>query len=70
MTPEMRWAAIAAAFLFAFGVLAQAFMPRYEFQLSDDASALVIHDRWSGKFQRAVYDKDGQLSLQKVVTPF
>lgn len=70
MTTEMRWAAIAAAFLLAVGVLAHALMPRYDMQISQDASSVVIYDRWDGKFQRATYDKDGQLSLQKVVTPF
>jgi hypothetical protein len=70
MTPEMRWAAIAAGFVLAFGVLAHSLTPRYDWQLSTDGTAVVIYDRWSGKFQRAVYDKDGQMSLQKVITPF
>ena len=70
MTTEMRWAAIAAVFVLALGVLADALMPRFEYQASTDGSAVVIHDRWAGKFQRAVYDKDGHLQLQSVITPF
>ena len=70
MTTEMRWAAIAAAFLFALGVFVHAALPRYEYQTSADGSSVVIHDRWAGKFQRAVYDKDGRIQLQPVITPF
>ena len=70
MTSEMRWAAIAAFFLLALGVLAHALVPRYDYAVSSDGSAVVIHDRWGGRFQRAVYDKDGQMTLQKVLTPF
>jgi hypothetical protein len=70
MTTEMRWAAIVAGFLLALGVLAHAFLPRYSYAISQDGSAVVIYDRWGGQLQRAVYDKDGQVSLQKVVTPF
>lgn len=70
LSVEQRWAAIAAFFLLGLGVLAHAFLPRYEYQLAPDGYSLVIHDRWGGKFQRAVYDKDGQLTLQRVLTPF
>jgi len=70
MTTEMRWAAIAAFFVLALGVVAHGVWPRFDYQASADGSAVVIHDRWAGKFQRAVYDKDGHMQLQPVITPF
>src|SRR5207248_341782 len=33
-------------------------------------SALVIYDRWSGRFQRGVYDADGKVKAMQVFTPF
>src|SRR3954452_3957461 len=38
MTSEMRWAAIAAFFLLALGVLAHALVPRYDYAVSSDGS--------------------------------
>jgi hypothetical protein len=70
MNTEMRWAVIVAGFLLALGVLAHAIVPRFSYAISQDGSAVVIYDRWGGQLQRAVYDKDGQVSLQKVITPF
>ena len=70
LTTEMRWAAIIAAFVLALGVVAHALLPRYSYQVSSDAAAVMIYDRWSGKFQRAVYGSDGQLQLQAVIAPF
>lgn len=70
LSVEQRWALVAAFFLLGLGVLAHAFLPRYEYQTTPDGMSLIIHDRWAGRFQKAVYDKDGQLSLQRVITPF
>jgi len=54
-----------------FGIAAHAFFPRYEWRASDaSGSALVIYDRWSGRFQRGVYDADGKVKAMQVFTPF
>lgn len=66
----LKWAAVAAFFLLGLGVLAHALMPRFEYQVAPDGYTLVIYDKWTGKFQRAVYSPDGDLKLQRVITPF
>jgi len=54
-----------------FGIAAHAFFPRYEWRASDPPdSALVVFDRWSGRFQRAVYDANGKVKAMDVFTPF
>jgi len=58
-------AALAVAALFAHVVF-----PRYEFRVNPDGTAIVVHDRWSGKFQRAVYDETGRVKPMDVFTPF
>jgi hypothetical protein len=66
----IAWALVAACFLLGLGVFAHALLPRYEYSVSADGTSIVIHDRWAGRFQRASWDKDGQLTLQRVLTPF
>lgn len=65
---------VVAAVLAALGVLAlfvHALFPRYEFRpVNADGTAIVIYDRWSGRFQRAVYDSDGRVKPMDVFTPF
>lgn len=59
-------AALAVAALFVHAVF-----PRYEFRsVNPDGTAIVVYDRWSGKFQRAVYDETGHVKPMDVYTPF
>jgi len=59
-------AALAVAALFVHAVF-----PRYEFRpVNPDGTAIVVYDRWSGKFQRAVYDETGRVKPMDVFTPF
>ena len=59
-------AALAIAALFV-----RAVFPRYEFRpVNPDGTAIVVYDRWSGKFQRAVYDEGGRVKPMDVFTPF
>jgi len=59
-------AALAVVALFA-----HAFFPRFEWRtVNADGSAIVVYDRWSGKFQRAVYDEAGRVKPMDVFTPF
>ena len=36
----------------------------------DKGVSIVIYDRWSGRFQRAVYEDNGSLNVMGVYTPF
>jgi hypothetical protein len=59
-------AALAVVALFAHAVF-----PRYEFRsVNADGTAIVVYDRWSGRFQRAVYDDSGRVKPMDVYTPF
>jgi len=59
-------AALAVVALFLHAVF-----PRYEFRaVNADGTALVVYDRWSGRFQRAVYDEGGRVKPMDVFTPF
>ena len=53
-------------------LLAHVFFPRYEWRVVDNPGAVtvVIYDRWTGRFQRAVYDDKGGLNVMGVYTPF
>jgi len=45
--------------------------PRYEWRtVNPDGTALVVYDRWSGRFQRATYAEDGHVKAMDVYTPF
>ena len=54
------------------GVVAHAFFPRFEWRTMkvDNGVSIVIFDRWSGRFQRAVYDDKGGLNVMGVYAPF
>jgi hypothetical protein len=53
------------------GVLVHTLFPRYDWRpVNDSGSALVIYDRWSGRFQRAEYDASGKAKAMEVYTPF
>ena len=59
-------AALAIGALFMHAVF-----PRYEFRsVNPDGTAIVVYDRWNGRFQRAVYDETGRVKPMDVYTPF
>jgi hypothetical protein len=57
----------------AVGLLAHAFFPRYDWhtvETNNGSLSVVVYDRWSGRFQRAVYDEKGSLNVMNPFTPF
>ncbi len=62
------WALLGAVVL---AVAAHVFFPRYEWRTAaDNGSVIVVHDRWTGRFQRAEYDGAGKVKAMDVYTPF
>jgi hypothetical protein len=63
------WWALLAVILI--GVLVHALFPRYEWRtVGERGAAIVVFDRWNGRFQRAEYDEAGKLKTLDVYTPF
>ena len=62
----------ALLFVVALGILAHAFMPRYEWREVRDVNSIsiIIADKWTGRMQRAVFDDKGGLNVMGVYTPF
>ena len=61
----------AIAALLAVGLLLHAVFPRYEWRtVGENGAGIVVYDRWSGRFQRAIYDEKGALKVMDVYTPF
>ncbi len=56
----------------AVGALLHIVFPRYEWRTVGTAGAMniIVYDRWTGRFQRAVYDDKGSLNVMGVYTPF
>ena len=53
------------------GIFAHSFLPRYEWRaVNASGTALMVYDRWSGRFQRAEYDANGKVKAMDVYTPF
>ena len=48
------------------------FFPRYEWRMVDTSgTAIVVYDRWAGRFQRAVWqDEDKTIKGMALWTPF
>jgi hypothetical protein len=48
------------------------YMPRYDIRTLGDSSSvsIIVIDRWTGRIQRAVYDRDGKLQVNDVYMPF
>jgi hypothetical protein len=68
--PPAIWLAL-AALLIAAAIALQALFPRYEFAIiGEDGRAMMIYDRWTNQFQRAIYDEKGEPRLTGVVRPF
>ena len=53
-------------------LLAHGFFPRYDWRPVEGPGSvsIVVYDRWTGRFQRAVYDDKGGLNVMGVFTPF
>lgn len=53
-------------------VLLHSFVPRYDWRTLDEAGSvsIVVYDKWTGRFQRGVYDAKGNLNAMGVFTPF
>ena len=64
------WWALLAVVVTA--IFAHAYLPRYEWREIRDPNALsiVVHDKWTGRVQRAVYDDKGGFNVMAVYTPF
>ena len=45
-------------------------LPRYEFARSEAGADVVVFDRWTGQFQRVVYNESGEPQASPVVRPF
>ncbi len=47
-----------------------ALFPRYEWNVEQQGTSMVVFDRWQGRFQRAAFQEDGTLRSWDVFTPF
>jgi hypothetical protein len=58
--------------LLAVGLLLHSFFPRYEWKTIEQTGSvsIVVYDKWTGRFQRGVYDDKGNLNVMGVFTPF
>jgi hypothetical protein len=62
---------VSAAAILAAGIVLHAFFPRYELTPhGSSGDAVVVFDRWTGQFQRAIYGPDGEPRASSVVRPF
>ncbi|HJZ75237.1 MAG TPA: hypothetical protein VKE51_26065 [Vicinamibacterales bacterium] len=62
------WALLGAIGL---GIFAHSFLPRYDWRaVNDSGTALIVYDKWTGRFQRAEYDPTGKIKPMDVFTPF
>lgn len=64
------WWALLAVLVAA--IFAHVYLPRYEWREIRDPNSLsiVVHDKWTGRVQRAVYDDKGGFNVMAVYTPF
>ena len=53
-------------------LLAYVFFPRYDWRTLENPGSIsiVVYDRWTGRFQRAVWENGGNLNVMGVYTPF
>ena len=58
--------------ILAVALLLHSFLPRYEWRTLDESGSvsIVVYDKWTGRFQRGVYDEKGNLTAMSVYTPF
>ncbi len=67
---DVRWfAMLGVIVLVAFAYI---LLPRYDYQTvaGDRSFSIIVYDRWTGQFQRAVYDDGGGLNVMGVYRPF
>jgi hypothetical protein len=67
---DVRWfTALGVLVIVAFAYI---YLPRYEWRTTTDTNSvsIIVHDRWTGRMQRAVYDNSGKLSVMDVYVPF
>jgi hypothetical protein len=71
MSPN-EWWKVALVAVLAVAVLLHAFFPRHEWRSSNQGGSVsvVVYDRWTGRFQRAVYDDKGNLNVMGAYSPF
>ena len=59
------------AALLALALILHAVFPRYEWQVvGNRGNVIVIYDRWSGQYQRAEYQQNGEVLANNVFVPF
>jgi hypothetical protein len=64
------WVVI-GAILLAIALVLHAIFPRYEWRSVDtDGRAIVVYDRWAGRFQRAAWQADGTVQAMSLWAPF
>jgi hypothetical protein len=58
--------------LLALGLLLHTFFPRYDWKTVDQQGSIsvIVYDKWTGRYQRGVYDNSGNLNVMGVFTPF
>lgn len=68
-SPMNPWIVAAAAIAGTCIVLAgHSLLPRYDWHVVADGHAIVVFDKWSGRFQRAEWDSEGKPHLSDVYT--
>ena len=51
-------------------ILVHAVFPRYEWRtVGENGAVIVVYDRWSNYFQRAVYDDRGKVTAMEPFRP-
>jgi hypothetical protein len=67
---DVRW--FVALGVLVLLVFAYIYMPRYDIRTLGDSTSvsIIVIDRWTGRIQRAVYDRDGKLQVNDVFVPF
>jgi hypothetical protein len=64
------WKVVAAIGL-TIGLILHTIFPRYEWRTyGETGSIVVVYDRWSNYFQRAVYDEKGKVTPMDPFKPF
>ena len=67
---DVRWFSLLGVIVLV--AFAYIFLPRYEWKTvsNEQSVSVIIYDRWTGQFQRAVYDNSGSLNVMGSYRPF